>query len=271
MSLVCIAGAPPGWRGDGRGRREGFLPVALLTAMFVLTATGSARAADMPPVAKAPPCAASWWQGWHVGLNVFGGGYTANRTDQDGQLVGPGAATYTRRQTGLVGGGLQGGYDWAACQWLMGVEADGGLASMAAPADVPPFAQNPAVAITSRFNTLLTVRGRLGVAVSDSLLIYVTGGAAAAHTLTTYLNRASEEFTFSDWRWGWTGGVGADLRVTDNLSLRSEALYVGLADRTDAFVSPTLGLGRFTHSDSIWLARVGINVKLGFDPGIPTY
>jgi hypothetical protein len=46
---------------------------------------------------------------------------------------------------------------------------------------------------------------------------------------------------------------------------------VGIADHTYTFASPTLGVGSFTHSDSLWLAHVGIDVKLGFDPAIPTY
>jgi len=42
-------------------------------------------------------------------------------------------------------------------------------------------------------------------------------------------------------------------------------------DRTFTFISPTLGPGNFAHSDSMWMARVGLNVKLGFDPAVPTY
>jgi hypothetical protein len=59
--------------------------------------------------------------------------------------------------------------------------------------------------------------------------------------------------------------------AASNVGLRSEVLYVDAADRTYAFVSPTLGVGYFAHSDSMWIGRVGLNVKLGFDPAIPTY
>jgi outer membrane immunogenic protein len=133
-----------------------------------------------------------------------------------------------------------------------------------------PNAANADVSITSRFNELITARARTGVAL-DSFLLYLTGGVAAVHTLTSYLNRAGDQFTFSDWRWGWVVGAGAELAVATNISVRSEVLYVAAADRTYTFVSPTLGLGSFAHSDSMWIGRVGINVKLGFDPAIPTY
>ena len=45
----------------------------------------------------------------------------------------------------------------------------------------------------------------------------------------------------------------------------------GIADHTYTFANPTLGVDHFIHSDSLWLARIGLNVKLGFDPAIPTY
>jgi opacity protein-like surface antigen len=105
----------------------------------------------------------------------------------------------------------------------------------------------------------------------DSALLYVTAGVSTVHTLTTYLNIAGDQFSFNNWRWGWVAGVGGELAVSSNISLRSEVLYVGIADRTYTFISPTLGPGNFAHSDSAWIVRVGFNVKLGFDPAIATY
>src|SRR5262249_5673451 len=90
---------------------------------------------------------------------------------------------------------------------------------------------------------------------------------AAVHTSTTYhnFNIASDVFTFDNWRWGWVAGFGAEWACSERVSLRSEVLYVDAADRTFTFVSPTLGPGNFTHGDAMWIARVGINVKLGDD------
>jgi outer membrane immunogenic protein len=240
------------------------------TAVFVALAAGCAGAAEKPVAVKAPParvCAANWWQGWYAGLNFSGVGYTAYRTDQDAQLIN--VATYTQRQTGFIGGG-QIGYNWTICNALFGIEVDGSAGSVIASTGLLPNFPNADVSITSRFNGLVTARARTGI-VMDSLLLYVTGGIASVHTLTTYLNLASDQFTFSDWRWGWVAGVGAELAVTSNINLRSEVLHVAVADHAYTFVSPTLGLGNFTHSDSMWIGRIGINVKLGFDPAIPTY
>jgi outer membrane immunogenic protein len=250
-----------------RERTKPFLPA---TVILFAVAASSAGAADRTLPAKAPQsraCTVNWYQGWYAGLNFGGVGYTAYRTDQDAQLIN--VATYTQKQTGLFGGG-QIGYNWTTCHGLFGIEVDGSAGSVVASTGLLPNSTHADVSIASRFNGLVTARARTGIVV-DNVLFFVTGGVGAVHTLTTYLNLASDQFTFSDWRWGWVTGAGGELAVSSNISLRSEVLYVGVADRTYTFVSPTLGLGNFTHSDSMWIARVGLNVKLGFDPAIPTY
>ena len=242
----------------------------VIAAALAALLTDVAGAADKPVASKAPSmqsCAADWWRGWYLGLNFAGVGYTAHRTDEDGQLIN--VASYTQKQTGFLGG-AQGGYNWTSCNALFGIEIDGSAGSVNASTGLLPNTANADVSITSRFNDLITARARTGIAL-DNLLLYLSGGVAAVHTLITYLNLASDQFTFSDWRWGWVAGAGAELAVTTNISLRSELLYVGVADRTYTFVSPTLGIGNFAHSDSMWIGRVGLNVKLGFDPAIPTY
>jgi opacity protein-like surface antigen len=248
-------------------RRIEIFLAALATA---LTAAAAAQAADMRATKAAPAqtCAMNWYQGWYVGLNFGGADYKAFRTDQNAQLIN--VATYTQKQTGIFGGGGQVGYNWTTCYGLFGIEADGMDGSIVASTGLLPSSANADVSITSRLNGLVIMRGRGGL-VLDKVLLYLTGGVAAVHTLTTYLNIAGDQFTFSDWRWGWATGAGAELSITSNVSLRSEVLYIGVADRTYTFVSPTLGPGSFTHGDSLWVGRVGLNVKLGFDPAIPTY
>lgn len=240
----------------------------LLVAIAALAAltVGSARAADVPVTVSAPPaqtCAATWWRGWYAGLNFGGVAYTAQRTDQDGQLGN--VATYTQKQSGFFGGG-QIGYNGTICNALLGIEIDGNAGSVVAGTTLLPNVPDTDISITSHLNALVTARTRAGIVV-DSLLLYVTGGLAAVHTSTTYhnFNIASDVFTFDNWRWGWVAGFGAEWACSERVSLRSEALYVDAADRTFTFVSPTLGPGNFTHGDAMWIARVGINVKLGDD------
>ncbi len=231
------------------------------TAAFVALAAGSAGAADGVTAPPARTCAAAGWQGWYAGVNLGGVAYTAHRTDQDGQLGE--VATYAQKQSGFFGGG-QIGVNGTTCNALFGIEIDGSGGSVVASTTLLPNLPNSDISITSHFNGLVTARTRMGI-VMDGLLFYVTGGVAGVHTITTYLNFnvAADTFTFSDWRLGWVAGFGAEWATSDRVSLRSEVLYVDTADRTFTFLSPTLGPGNFAHGDSMWIARVGINVKLG--------
>ena len=81
----------------------------VIAAALAALLTDVAGAADKPVASKAPSmqsCAADWWRGWYLGLNFAGVGYTAHRTDEDGQLIN--VASYTQKQTGFLGG-AQGG------------------------------------------------------------------------------------------------------------------------------------------------------------------
>jgi outer membrane immunogenic protein len=116
--------------------------------------------------------------------------------------------------------------------------------------------------ITSRLNALVTGRVRAGAAL-DNLLLYVTGGVAAARINTTWVDE--DEAQIKEWRWGWVAGFGTEWAFTDRISLRSEVLYVDFVDRQHRvpFSSPDGNFANFTHSDSAWIARVGLNVKFG--------
>jgi outer membrane immunogenic protein len=107
---------------------------------------------------------------------------------------------------------------------------------------------------------LVTGRARAGVAL-DNLLLYVTGGVAAARINTTWVDQDQDEVAqIKEWRWGWVAGFGTEWAFTDRVSLRSEVLYVDFVDRGHRV--PFDGtFANFTHSDSAWIARVGLNVK----------
>ena len=76
-----------------------------------------------------------------------------------------------------------------------------------------------------------------------------------------------EALSQESWRWGWVAGVGAEWAVTDRLSVRSEALYIDLAQKSHTALSPTLllntgfGTVNFKESGSMWVARLAANYK----------
>src|SRR5207247_731145 len=108
-----------------------------------------------------------------------------------------------------------------------------------------------------------------------------TGGVAAVHTRTTWTRAFAPAFLsqveFQDWRWGWVAGFGTEWAWSDRVSIRSEVLYVDVADRdyTNTFVggpgAAAVGSFRFTNSDSMWISRVAINWKFGKDAIVAKY
>ena len=73
----------------------------------------------------------------------------------------------------------------------------------------------------------------------------------------------------NQWRWGLVAGFGAEWAWTDRVSIRSEVLYVDFPDRERRFLFTAVPatFANFTESDSMWISRIGLNVKLG-DPGV---
>jgi outer membrane immunogenic protein len=242
----------------------------MMTAAATLAA-GAASAADIA-IHKAPvrSCAADKFRGGYVGINGGGVTWTANRTDQDEVLVD--SATYVQKRWGAVIGG-QIGYNWTTCNTLWGVELDGDWSSARATTRLIPNAPFFNINIQSRFDGLATARTRAGL-VLDDVLLYVTGGIAAGHFKTTYMNQFLgipgvvagfiNQASSNEWRLGLVAGFGAEWAWTDRISIRSEVLYVDFVDREKRvlFAAPAT-FANFTNSDSMWISRVGVNFKFG--------
>jgi outer membrane immunogenic protein len=255
-----------------RGRVGIDMKKFLLSVAAIVSFGSVASAADLPtkgpaPVMARPSCAAPAWQGGYVGINGGGTHWTANRTDQDEVLVD--TATYVLKDWGgTVGGHV--GYNFARCQTLWGVEVDGAWLSNDQSIQLIPNAPLFNINIQTKFDALVTARLRGGIVVDD-IYIYLTGGLAGGHFKTTYTNQflgiagvipgTLGQASFNEWRLGWVGGIGSEWKWTDHWILRSEILYVDFPDRdhTVAFFPGTNAT--FTHSDSIWISRVGISYK----------
>jgi outer membrane immunogenic protein len=248
---------------------EGVMKKVFLAAAAALAVgTACAGAADLGvPRAAVQTCPAPLWAGFYVGGNAGGVIYSANRTDQDGVLGE--IASYVQQKSGAVAGG-QVGYNWTSCHVLYGVEVDGDWASPRASTQIAPNTAGINVNISSRFDGLVTGRLRTGIAV-DSLLLYLTGGIAGVHIHTTWSSLGLPAALpgvlgladFSEWQAAWVTGVGTEWAWTDRISIRSEVLYIGVPDREKSAVLFAPGvLANFTHSDSMWVSRVGLNIKL---------
>jgi outer membrane immunogenic protein len=245
--------------------------LATTAACVALTMGGAAGAADIPvkaPRPLPPPCAAAQFQGGYIGVSGGGVNWTANRTDQDEVLVD--VNTIVQKRWGGIAGG-QIGYNWTTCNTVWGIEVDGSWVGARVTTRLSPNSDDSDITITSRFDALVTARTRAGI-VMDNLLLYVTGGVAAARFKTEWSNAPDGFATISEWRWGWTAGFGTEYAWTPNVSIKFETLYVDFVDREHRVLFfPPDGFGNFTHSDSAWITRIGINVKFGKAPVVARY
>lgn len=202
-------------------------------------------------------CAAAF-QGFYMGVHGGFAQYTAHQNDQDGFLTDNSGWTAT---DGKFTGGVQAGYNWQrSCNTLFGIEADWAWGKLdAVTVDEPN--DGPA-SLTSSIKSYGTLRTRTGL-VFDNLLLYVTGGLAIAVVDFKVSNPQSdppELFSFSNTRWGWTAGVGSEWALRQNVTFKSEILYLNFGDQSHSFISDADRFS-FKTQDSIWVGRAGLNVR----------
>src|ERR1700674_3408860 len=177
-------------------------------ALLALVAGSAANAADLPAkMYTKAPVADPWnWTGTYLGVNLgYSWGRSATDTTFSNSTTGAVLSTSSNsfNLDGIIGG-LQLGYNKQNGNLVWGVETDFQLSGQRGNSDGtftcsvaicqagnPTFATLPAgalpVAITT-FNQKLdwfgTLRGRLGVTVTPTILAYATGGLAYGHIKT---------------------------------------------------------------------------------------
>jgi len=252
------------------------------------------------PIHKGPPEAgqplAPRWNGLYLGLNsgYAWSGDNATRFDYVGSgggfvaLAAKGAvpAGFTLNNSGFIGGG-QIGYNWLLHEkFLAGVEADvQGLAVGVSLANW--FAASPPTyvqGLRSQQN-LSTVRGRVGLLVTPTLLAYGTGGLAYGEadlgaawfspSLKPVLNGGGTTYGYQDMRTGWTGGGGVEWMFLPKWSAKVECLYYDLGTATTVPFQAVYGAkglfsnasyqGRFNGD----VVRAGVDYHFGWGAAGP--
>ena len=225
-----------------------------------------ALGADLTP-SETPPVFT--WSGFYAGFN---NGYTWRGTGTFSTaavnlfdstaipgLWGPASAlgatgSVGTRLNGFFGGG-QIGYNWQfSDRFVAGLEADlqgagvrggGGFQTLTPAAIYPPFAAATSVTVNRSLEYFGTVRGRLGYAVTPTMLFYVTGGLAYGGIATSTAIRqsltpslllsAGAKSDFFDNRVAWTAGGGVESALTGDLTAKLEFLYYDLGTANVAF------------------------------------
>ena len=284
-------------------------------AAAALTCAGlaaPARAADL-----APPPPVFTWSGLYAGFN-FGYAWPANLSFSTSAVnvanspalpgfapvphlwgaasaLGATSSTGTRLNGFFSGGQL--GYNWQfSDRWVAGLEADlqgggirgggGGFTGFTPAAVYPPFFVTTNVSFNRTLEYLGTVRGRLGYAITPTMLFYATGGLAygGISTSTTirqsltpsaFTSAAATSDFFSN-RFGWAVGGGVESALTGELSAKLEFLYynLGVANSGAALVDGAI-IGPATVTDLVststkfqgFVFRGGLNYR--FDGSAP--
>jgi outer membrane immunogenic protein len=176
---------------------------------------------------------------------------------------------------------VQAGYNLQAAAFVYGVEADFNSLSLkrsAAATGMFPFpfsAHQFWLTENSKTNWLATVRGRLGVTVVPSMLLYATGGVAFADFKfsSTYNDNAFPggvgAGSTSGVKTGWTVGGGLEWMLGMNWTLKAEYLYVDLGFHSFAVPTANIPAPGLIFSQTMFvdadlrahIARVGLNYK----------
>ncbi len=249
------------------------------------------------------------WTGFYAGINA---GYawnsgSARLTGDDPNGAGVGSAIlnviaddggasgeYVPRSlslgpAGVIGGGQLGYLTRVAPRIALGIEADLQFASADDHASMNATGYPELFRLTTRQNLAWfgTLRGKLGYLISDSLLVYGSGGLAIGKTTieadlasasgagwlilgATILDgcRGGEGClagSSSGTSTGWALGGGFEWALTNTISVKAEYLRLDLGSDTVRMttVAPTTGTAFIdaTVKHAYDIARVGLNVR----------
>ena len=247
----------------------------LLTAAVTMMAA-PAIAADLPsraappaPAPVLPPPAtrtvtvlpAFTWGGFYAGVQ---GGYAFGAGD--GLLTetttgnSPRVSTFDRsiKPRGILGGAHV-GYNLQSGSYVYGLEADAEYAPVKGDLSVTP------AKYSAEQDFRGSLRARFGLAY-DGVLIYVTGGAAAARVEAAYA--AAGTASKSDTLIGWTAGAGVEYNLWSNWSARAEYRYASFGEQTLSFAGSNAAANntnnykwKVEHTEHA--VRVGLTYRFG--------
>jgi outer membrane immunogenic protein len=259
--------------------------LSILGASLAALCSTAVLAADLPVTPPPPVYVPYSWTGIYLGINLGLGG---DRFQYPFSVSVPAIATFASgnasiTSSGIIGGG-QIGYNWEfGNNVVLGFETDFDGAGIRGKATANlngialgavPF--GAAIQAGSRINYIGTVRGRLGYA-WDRFLVYGTGGFAygqvnSAISASAAAGGGAIAFTDSQnsSRTGFAVGGGFEYALTNNLTVKTEYLYVNLG--TNNILNQNLfgvvGVN-VNQKTQVNIARAGINYKFNWFNPIP--
>jgi outer membrane immunogenic protein len=279
--------------------------VSLLVACLAASSGSEALARDMTEPPLPPPATAIYdWSGCYAGLNAGGtvsaeqyslamaGGFLLSNNlfsnpannSQVGHAFSSHASSFAgggqigcNRQTGILVWGFEADFDHAG---PMNITAMFGPAGPIVGANDPTrnHVSSQTNSVGQNGDWYSTVRGRIGLTPTPTLLLYATGGLAVARISSSadvafgadrfFLSNNVFAGSHSETRTGWTIGAGSEWAFLPNWSLRAEYLYLdfgsfsyGLACTVPSCSNaPTIPYAWSAHVQSAdHVFRVGLN------------
>jgi len=278
------------------------------TAIIIALSSSPALAADLANH-KAPPTApVVSWAGFYAGLNAggtFGNNSAVNGTSWN--TNGPsnaammaaallsGSGSGSSGNAGFIGGG-QIGYNWQAryggYNFVTGAEAD--IQGIAGSGDNrsrwttanTDYSSYPVSLLSNQkgsanLSYIGTVRGRLGLILMPTLLVYGTGGLAYGGVNATVQNSQfwittggpqvgynsviRGNASHSTTQVGWSAGGGVEWMFMQNWSAKAEYLYYDLGNASGTAANSYIGTGGYSGNTGLqsvtnYSARVSGNI-----------
>jgi len=243
---------------------EKFLPALVSVCLVVPTA----HASDLS--IKTPIKHLDSWSGLYFGGSM-GGGMLASRHIPMDSNVESFTQAKTGSQLGPVGG-VNVGYDFQMKSLVLGIVADANILDRTTKTDGnPDYVGSEA---RTNIGTYFTIRGRIGYELNSTDLIYGTAGVAFVNVKTGFdydktgfsceLDGPNPNYSACDKNKLETGlalGGGYETKLTDELTLDFQYLYVGLPTRLQATDSLNDGYEDFSmkFKPSIQTLKIGLN------------
>ena len=231
----------------------------LLATAAVVALGGTAHAADLAlkGAATVPAVPYVQWQGAYLGGHVGIASQDASCTNQGygfDNSCGALHESIVTRATGAVAG-VQGGYDWQDRYFVYGVAADWSWTNLkhTLRTDFGSYG------FTAKTNWLASFRGRMGLAV-DNTLVYVTGGLALGNIRDSRSNYYGTYAQMDGTQVGWVGGVGVEHKFNPHWSAFAEWLYYDFGN-TQITTSSNPENYNTEYTNAMMVGRVGLNYR----------
>jgi outer membrane immunogenic protein len=229
-----------------------------LAAAFVAIGSASAFAADVPARAytKAPAPSPSYdWSGVYIGGQVGGASLSTQFKDYDDEFDNQGLSP--DRKTRFTGG-VYGGVNWQFGSFVVGVDAQWSYYN--ATVESFPFGEFDPAFLRVKLNSAGSVKGRFGLAFTDTL-VYVAAGPAWANATFSVQDGAvpgSSRRTVN----GLAAAAGVEHMMTPNWIVRGQFQYAEY--ETQKINLHLAGFSpRFGQQSSVLEATFGVSYKIG--------